>query len=323
LYINKRGSSLSVKGGRFRVRNTEMESYIPVHQVTSIFMHTATSITHDVISLAIQHDIEILFIDRKGFPVGRIWSHKFGSISTIRKNQLAFSKSVQSVQWIREILIEKTNNQLLVLELVSLISDYSIKYDDTQSKLLRSTDKLKNYTNEDRSETFTSFRGYEGSASSAYLRQLSLMLPIQYQFNKRSQRPAFDPFNCLLNYAYGMLYGICESALITVGLDPAIGIMHRDEYNRPVLVYDFIEIYRHWADYTVCHLCVQEVVAEDFFDIDNQQFWLNNIGKRILIQTFNDYLAEIVQVEGLSRSRVQHLHLNAQKLATKMKLFTI
>jgi CRISPR-associated protein Cas1 len=61
-----------------------------------------------------------------------------------------------------------------------------------------------------------------------------------------------------------MLYGHCESALIHAGLDPFIGIMHRDEYNRPVLVYDFIEQFRHWADYVVCHLCLQEVVCEEF-----------------------------------------------------------
>ena len=67
-------------------------------------------------------------------------------------------------------------------------------------------------------------------------------------------------------------------------MDPYIGVMHRDEYNRPVLVYDFIELFRHWADYVVCHLCLQQVVEDDFFEIENNQYWLNQIGKRILIR---------------------------------------
>jgi CRISPR-associated protein Cas1 len=126
----------------------------------------------------------------------------------------------------------------------------------------------------------------------------------------------------MLNYAYGMLYGMCESALLKVGIDPHIGIMHRDEYNRPVLVYDFIEQFRHWADYVVCHLCVQEVVDTDFFEVENQQFWLNQTGKRILIQSLNDYLNEVVVMEGLSRSRLNHIEFIAQKTATFLKTFS-
>lgn len=70
-------------------------------------LHTATNISHEVISVAIQHNTEILFIDRKGFPIGRVWSHHFGSISTIRKNQLAFAQSTTGIDWIRGILVKR------------------------------------------------------------------------------------------------------------------------------------------------------------------------------------------------------------------------
>jgi CRISPR-associated protein Cas1 len=89
------------------VKNKEQESYIPFQQVRSIMLHTATNISHEVISVAIQHNTEILFIDRKGFPIGRVWSHHFGSISTIRKNQLAFAQSTTGIDWIRGILVKK------------------------------------------------------------------------------------------------------------------------------------------------------------------------------------------------------------------------
>jgi CRISPR-associated protein Cas1 len=87
-------------------------------------------------------------------------------------------------------------------------------------------------------------------------------------------------------------------------------------------VYDFIELFRHWADYVVCHLCLQKVVVEEFFDITTGQYWLEDIGKRILIQSMNDYLSEVVGVEGLSRSRQYHLELEAQRLAATLKKYT-
>lgn len=288
----------------------------------SILLHAATSVSHEVIAVAIEHNTDILFIDKKGFPMGRVWSHHFGSISTIRKNQLQFSQSREGISWVRDLLIKKAQNQLLVLDLVAIISRSSPEIETTKSKITFYLQKLERFEIGDRTEVFASFRGYEGNMSKAYFQQLSEVLPEKYQFKKRSQHPALDSFNCLLNYAYGMLYGSCESALLKVGIDPHIGIMHRDEYNRPVLVYDFIELFRHWADYVVCHLCLQDIIDQDFFDIENGQYWLNQIGKRVLIQSFNDYLHEIVVIDGLSRSRLNHLELTAQKLATYLKTFS-
>lgn len=320
--LNKRGSSISVREGRYFVRNKEQESYIPFHQVKSILLHSATSLSYEVIAVAIEHDIDILFIDRKGFPMARVWSHHFGSISTIRKNQLAFAQSHEGIRWIKDVLMKKVNNQLLVLDLLSIILKSRNQLEATKNKLNQYIQKLERYEITVKSEVFASFRGYEGSMSRAYFQQISELLPLNYQFKKRSQHPAYDAFNCLLNYAYGMLYGYCESALLKVGIDPHIGVMHRDEYNRPVLVYDFIELFRHWADYVVCHLCLQEVIEDDFFEITKEQYWLNQTGKRILIQSFNDYLHEIVMIDGLSRSRIHHLELTAQKLATYLKTFS-
>ncbi len=299
----------------------------------SIILNSATALTYEVIKVSVENNIEVLFVDKKGFPFSRIWSHKFGSISTIRKNQLAISTDKQGLEWIREILIQKGNNQLLVLDLVGHLTNQDSTTHLGKSKIVLGIEKLKVYENVELSDTFASFRGFEGSMSRYYFQTLSSLLPAKYKFEKRSQHPAFDSFNSLLNYAYGILYGTCESALIKAGIDPYIGIMHRDEYNRPVFVYDFIEQFRHWADYVVCHLCIQEIVEDDFFELktDSQSdlkedtlrpVFLNSIGKRILIQTYNDYMNEVISVNGLSRSRINHIEIIAQKTATIFKNFS-
>ena len=62
-------------------------------------------------------------------------------------------------------------------------------------------------------------------------------------------------------------------------------------------------------------------MGDEFFDVDDATgaFWLNTTGKRILIGAMNDYLAEIVTLDGLARSRGQHLVLEAQRLASQLK----
>jgi CRISPR-associated protein Cas1 len=47
-------------------------------------------------------------------------------------------------------------------------------------------------------------------------------------FNERNRRPPLDPVNALLSCVYTLLAHDVRSALETVGLDPAVGFLHRD-----------------------------------------------------------------------------------------------
>jgi CRISPR-associated protein Cas1 len=107
--------------------------------------------------------------------------------------------------------------------------------------------------------------------------------------------------------------------MIHAGIDPFIGLFHRDDYNRPVFVYDVIEVFRYWADITVTNLCMQQIIFPEFFNIDQGVFFLNSDGKRILIQSFNDYLDEIVMYNNLERSRITHIDLYIQEIARMFK----
>ena len=105
------------------------------------------------------------------------------------------------------------------------------------------------------------------------------------------------------------------------GISRSLVTTYFDEYNKPVLTYDFIEPYRVWCEVVVVNLCLQEVVYPDFFDMKNGGVWLNEYGKRILISAFFDYLEEKVFMDGVSRTRKEHLNRAAVKLAGTLKDF--
>ena len=99
-------------------------------------------------------------------------------------------------------------------------------------------------------------------------------------------------------------------------------MLHRDDYNRPVLVYDVIERYRVWVDYVVATLARQHVVSDEYYSVrDDGSYWLEPLGRRVLIQSLNDYLEEVVQINGISRSRATQIQLYAQQLAQTFKRY--
>ncbi|MBK7522808.1 MAG: CRISPR-associated endonuclease Cas1 [Saprospiraceae bacterium] len=161
----------------------------------------------------------------------------------------------------------------------------------------------------------------EGQAAKIYFSCINKHLPFRYQFSGRSRHPALDMVNAMLNYVYGILYGHIESALIKSGLDPYIGFFHRDEYNRPVLTYDVIEPFRPWADWTVFHLCTNEVLDDSHFEVENGSYWLQGDAKRFLIQHFTDFFEEVIDYKEKRFSRFMHLERSTQVLANRIQNF--
>lgn len=319
LVLNTFGTSLQVEDGLFAVIHKDGKQTIEASKVKSILVSKGARISSDAALLAIENEIDVLFIDRTGKPAGRVWSIKYGSVSTIRRKQLDFLYSPKAVKWVKEIIRQKIDNQIGLL-LSMMPEEQRLK-----NIIERCIHKLQEYQKkvEDADAPFVSdiaptLRGWEGAASKVYFETIAELLPDEYKFETRSQHPAKDAFNCLLNYGYGMLYGKVEGALIKAGIDPYAGIFHRDEYNRPALVYDVIELYRIWIDFVVFNLCTQKVIDEDCYSVNELgEFWLENMGKRILIQSVNDYLDEVINIKGLHRSRQIHIELYAQQLAQK------
>lgn len=323
LVLNTFGTSLNRDNEGFVITHKDGRQRIPADGIKSIQISRGAQITSDAVMLAVENEIEVLFMDRSGMPVGRIWSPKYGSISTIRKGQLNFTFSKDALAWIKEIIRQKIENQQALLLMMKADSDdLNRKREKAISRLEDYRTKIASLEGDIVSDVAAQLRGWEGVASKIYFEALNLFIPENYRFESRSQHPAMDITNAFLNYGYGILYGKIEGALIKAGIDPYIGVLHRDDYNRPVLVYDVIELYRVWVDYVVYSLVAQQVVTEEYYSVRSDgSYWLEGLGRRILIQSLNDYLEEVIQVKSVSRSRLTQIQLYAQELAQKFKRF--
>ena len=323
LVLTSFGTSLSRDNEGFVVSDREGRQRVPVESVSSILIGKGVSVSSDAMMLATENEIIIQIVDRSGMPISQMWSPKFGSISTIRKGQIDFSKSKDALEWIKGILAKKINNQKA---LIQMMPSHGMKQDNLKSNALlrvqKYLDRLMALEGELVQEVAPKIRGLEGSASKVFFEVYSSFLPEQYRFDVRTQHPAMDIANAMLNYGYGMLYGKVEAAMLKSGIDPYVGVLHRNEYNRPVLVFDFMEMYRVWVDFIVFSILSQEVVNDDFYSVNEDgSVWLEPLGRRIMIQGINDYFDEVVIMNNLSRSRESHMELAVQKLAQKFKSY--
>ena len=78
-------------------------------------------------------------------------------------------------------------------------------------------------------------------------------------------RHAINPFQSVLNYAYGMLEAQVLAAINASGLDPAVGCLHQDKAGRNSLVFDFMEPHRPQVDRLVLDLFMKTIFTRGMF----------------------------------------------------------
>lgn len=301
LVINSEGIYLSKIGECFCIKKGSEKQEIPAKKVQQILITTATALSTDAIELAVENNIDIVFLKRYGKPFARVWHSKMGSISTIRKRQLELTNNEMGTMLVKEFLGQKIGNQIEHLNLLSMN-----RRDDRQPLIKEAIEKIKiqaenisgikNSTEID--DIRNSIQGYEGTASRLYFKTLSDIIPEKFKFEGRSRNPAEDEFNCMLNYGYGIMYSNVEKACIIAGLDPFIGIMHVDNYNRQALVFDLIEMYRMYIDRIVFRLFATKKVKAEQFDKIEGGYYLNKEGKELLIGEYNKDMESKIKYKG-------------------------
>lgn len=324
LYINTYGTYVHIKDEMFEIRIRKDDKVEKHHysakKVTSIIISLGAALSSDAVKLAVENNIDIVFADWKGFPYGRIWHSKLGSTTKIRKAQLEASLNETGLKWIKEWVSEKIRNQTDFIKNLKkhrqtkadYLSDKIEKLQDLEISII----KLKGSCVADVADTI---RGIEGTAGRLYFETLSNVLSEEYKFDGRSSRPAKDPFNTFLNYAYGVLYSKIEKALMIAGLDPYVGFMHRDDYNQLSFVFDFIEPYRIYTDTVVFRLFSAKKVNKSHTDKITRGYYLNKEGKELLINAFNNYFEnDTIRYKGRNQTRSNAIQMDAHSFANSL-----
>ena len=283
----------------------------------SILLSKGIQISTDAILLALENDIDMLILDDYGKPQGRVWNHRFGSIASLRRQLLKFSDSMAGRKWARSVIVSSLAGMLENLRYLGcLTAPEKESIEECLQQITHAQQRIQHAPLIRWNTAFkSSLRGWEGSAARAYYTCISQNLPSTYTFKNRNRRPSKDTFNSALNYLFGILYGKVELALIKAGLDPFIGIFHTDMYNRPVLVYDVIELYRDWAERLLIDLCMENALKKKQFTVESASIKLNALGTRLIIGRMHGYLDEVISPNAKNRAREQHIQQDCTEFA--------
>lgn len=264
---------------------------VPFHMIASVVVYGAIYLSPALIQACAAGGIAVFLLERSGRFPARIEGPVTGSV-LLRRAQ--YRASDQPDELVRGFVIGKLANQRSVLMRArrdhgdDLAPDRRTAVDNAIERLGRILRRI-GYTPISADE----LRGAEGEAANNYFAVFDDLIRVPdpaMRFKGRSRRPPLDPVNALLSFLYTLLTHDCCSAAEGVGLDPAVGFLHRDRPGRPSLALDLMEELRPvMADRLALSLLNRrQIGVGDFETRDGGAVLLNDKGRRIVLAAWQE-----------------------------------
>lgn len=243
VYVTTEGTALK-KDGENLVAEVEgaEKARVPLHMLASVVAFGPILLTPALIGACAERGITLVILDRNGRFQARIEGPVTGNV-LLRRAQYRQAETGEDI--VRSIVMGKIANQRAVIR--RSLRDYGEEMDpQTRAALEAATDRMAMILRrvQMKDDSIDLLRGSEGEAANLYFAVFDHLIRSpdpELRWTARSRRPPLDAMNALLSFLYTLLTHDCRSACEAVGLDPAVGFLHRDRPGRPSLALDLME----------------------------------------------------------------------------------
>ncbi|HGJ64137.1 TPA: type I-C CRISPR-associated endonuclease Cas1 [bacterium] len=308
LYVSSQGSYLHREGETVVIeKEQEKVMQIPIHSLSSIVCFGNVLCSPFLLGLCAERDVSVSFLTEYGRFLASVQGPVRGNV-LLRRQQYRMADDLEvSLKIGSFIIMGKLANCRIVLN--RAIRDHGNKINTMQIK--KASEAINRLLDDiPKAKDLDELRGIEGQAAAEYFAVFNELIVDQkddFVFSERNRRPPLDEVNALLSFIYTILAHDIRSALETVGLDPAVGFLHRDRPGRPGLALDIMEEFRPViADRLVLSLINRrQITKKGFTKAANSAITMDeDTRKKVLVEyqnrkhedIFHQYIEENVQI---------------------------
>lgn len=241
LFVTTQGAYLARKGETVLV-NVERETKlrVPIHNLGSIVCFGNVAASPFLMGLCGERNVTLSFLTENGRFLARVKGPVSGNVLLRREQYRRADDLDASAVIAKAVVTAKIANCRVVLQRAQ-----RDRPELQQTALPNAANDLQQSLQDlQTQENLDSIRGVEGNAANTYFSVFDHLINANKEaffFKQRSRRPPLDNVNTLLSFLYTLLVHDVASALEGVGLDPAVGYLHRDRPGRPSLALDLME----------------------------------------------------------------------------------
>lgn len=142
----------------------------------------------------------------------------------------------------------------------------------------------------------------EGCIRKIYYSAFNIITDSDIKFSKRQYRPPSDPMNAMISFTNALVYSAVLTELHQTSLSPAVSFLHSPGKRSFTLVYDIAEIFKPMiADRIIFKLLNKKMIGIDDFNQNDFSCYLNDSGRRIVVEDFDERLRQTYVHDKLKR----------------------
>lgn len=294
LYVTTDGAWLKKDGANIVMEVEGAErARLPAHMLESLVCIGRVLVSPPLLGYCSEQGISVCYLTENGKFLARVEGPVSGNVLLRREQYRRSDDRPRCAAIVRGLLLGKVHNERAVVS--RAMRDYGDSLDETgRAALNRASKSLQHVLDKLLREADPDIlRGLEGEAAQTYFSVFDQLVRTDgavLRFNGRRRRPPTDPVNALLSFLYTLLTHDCRSALETVGLDPAVGFLHRDRPGRPSLALDLVEEFRPLlADrLTLSLLNRKQLGVRDFVTLDNGAVFLKEDARKTVLTAYQE-----------------------------------
>ncbi|MBW6485801.1 MAG: type I-C CRISPR-associated endonuclease Cas1c [Syntrophobacterales bacterium] len=245
LFVTTQGAYLAKEGETIVVKvEKEIRLRLPVHTIGGIVCFGNVSCSPFLMGFCAENGVGVSFLTEHGRFLARVQGPVSGNVLLRREQYRKADDMNVSAEIARAVLTGKIANSRTVLQRALRDHADKIAAEEVGFAVKRLSNQLEQLN---KKRPLDEVRGCEGDAAHTYFGVFDHLIVVQkeaFSFQERNRRPPLDNVNALLSFIYTLLVHDVRSALEVVGLDPAVGFLHRDRPGRPSLALDMMEEFR-------------------------------------------------------------------------------
>ncbi|OWT64051.1 type I-C CRISPR-associated endonuclease Cas1c [Candidimonas nitroreducens] len=299
LYATTEGAWLHKDGANVVMEvDNQVRARVPVHMLESLVCIGRISVSPQLLGFCSEQGITICYLTTQGRFLARVEGPVSGNVLLRREQYRRSDDPTGCASIVRNLLAGKVHNQRAVL--ARGWRDHGDRLTDVSS-FQHALKRLKSIPQRLILEPdVNSLRGLEGEAAQAYFGVFDQLVRVEsplLRFGGRSRRPPLDAFNALLSFLYTLLIHDCRSALETIGLDPAVGFLHRDRPGRPSLALDLAEEFRPLLGERLALSLInrKQLTEKDFRYFENGAVLLKDDARKTVLVAYQERKREQLQ----------------------------
>ena len=288
LFVTTQGAYLAKDGETVAVRiDGEVALRVPLHTLGAIACFGNVGCSPFLMGFCGERNVGLSFLTENGRFLARVQGPVTGNVLLRREQYRRADDLVFSARIAAACVLGKVANCRTVL--LRARRDHADRVDTDALQL--ATDRLSASIRRLQDDLdLDAVRGIEGDAARVYFEAFDHLIvrdKDHFFMRGRSRRPPLDRVNCLLSFLYTLVLHDLRSALESVGLDPAVGYLHRDRPGRAGLALDLMEEFRPMADRLALSLVnLGQLQAGDFVFSDSGAVRMSDAARKTLLVAY-------------------------------------